>query len=84
MYDAKSKKVSEGDYTISGVISDYKNGQPKVRTIKNYLDYDESKTDFPELFFYEQDIQNGNTMTGMVLCDADVRRFILLTNLVID
>lgn len=71
MYDAKSKKVSEGDYTISGVISNYKNGQPKVRTIKNYLDYDESKTDFPELFFYEQDIQNGNTMTGMVLCDAD-------------
>lgn len=51
LYDAKSRKVSEGDYTISGVIDDYKNGQSKIRTMKNYLDYDENKTDFPELFF---------------------------------
>lgn len=71
LYDAKSRKVSEGDYTISGVIDDYKNGQSKIRTMKNYLDYDENKTDFPELFFYEKDIPNGNTMTGMALCDAD-------------
>lgn len=71
LYDAKSRKVSEGDYTISGVIDDYKNGRSKIRTMKNYLDYDENKTDFPELFFYEKDIPNGNTMTGMALCDAD-------------